>query len=104
MSNSRTPKAELVMTIASGGAVFSNAQRKPSATPAMGLRPYTNWIQFVYGLNPMAGVAEGFRWALLNTAPPEAIVITSSAFGVLLLLIGGLYYFKRMERTFADVV
>jgi lipopolysaccharide transport system permease protein len=52
----------------------------------------------------MAGVAEGFRWALLNTAPPEATVVASSALGVSLLLIGGLYYFKRMERTFADVV
>jgi lipopolysaccharide transport system permease protein len=61
------------------------------------LKGQPGWVRFLYGLNPMAGVAEGFRWALLNTAPPEATVVS-------LLLIGGLYYFKRMERTFADVV
>lgn len=61
-------------------------------------------VQFLYGLNPMAGVAEGFRWALLGTAPPDALVMISSMVGVAVLLTGGLFYFKRMERSFADVV
>lgn len=58
----------------------------------------------LYGLNPMAGVVEGFRWALLgsNTAPGPLIGVSSVA--ALALLVSGLYYFRRMERTFADVV
>jgi len=58
---------------------------------------------FIYSLNPMTGVIEGFRWALLGTDPPNGIVVIS-AIMVLLLLTSGLYYFRRMERTFADVV
>lgn len=58
----------------------------------------------VYGLNPMVGVVEGFRWALLgtNTAPGPAA--TASVLTALTLLIGGAFYFRRMEDTFADVV
>jgi len=57
-----------------------------------------------YGLNPMAGVIEGFRWVLLGAPrPPLALLAASSAVAVA-LLISGLYYFRRMERTFADVV
>ena len=58
----------------------------------------------IYAINPMAGVVEGFRWALLrtNTAPGPMIMV-SSVTGVL-LLISGAYYFRRMERTFADVI
>jgi lipopolysaccharide transport system permease protein len=56
-----------------------------------------------YGLNPMAGVVEGFRWALLGKGGVGPLVIVS-AVAVLLLLAGGLIYFRRMERTFADVV
>lgn len=61
-------------------------------------------LRAVYGLNPMAGVVEGFRWALLgtNTAPGPTIII--SAFAALLLLVSGAFYFRRMEDTFADVV
>jgi lipopolysaccharide transport system permease protein len=62
------------------------------------------WVQFVYGLNPMASVAEGFRCALLGTPAPGAVVMTTSVAAVTLLLVGGLFYFKRMERSFADVV
>jgi lipopolysaccharide transport system permease protein len=58
----------------------------------------------VYGLNPMAGVVEGFRWALLGTAAPDWGLVAVSAAVVLLLLTGGVLYFRRMERTFADVV
>jgi lipopolysaccharide transport system permease protein len=57
----------------------------------------------LYGLNPMAGVVEGFRWALLGTQPPGAMLAVSIAV-VIVLLIGGLYYFRRMEQEFADVV
>jgi lipopolysaccharide transport system permease protein len=58
----------------------------------------------IYGINPMVGVVEGFRWALLgtNSAPGPIIVVSSLA--ALLILISGAFYFKRMERTFADLV
>jgi lipopolysaccharide transport system permease protein len=58
----------------------------------------------VYGINPMAGVVEGFRWALLGSGSSLAPVITSSIITIVVVLTGGLYYFRRMERTFADVV
>ncbi len=67
-----------------------------------GLVPTGPW-RIVYGLNPMAGVIQGFRWALLGGNPPDELIAISVAM-VLLLLISGLYYFRRMERTFADVV
>ena len=59
--------------------------------------------QYVYALNPMVGVIEGFRWALLGTKPPEALILVSVGV-VVFLLAGGLFYFKRMEQYFADVV
>jgi lipopolysaccharide transport system permease protein len=58
----------------------------------------------VYGLNPMAGVIEGFRWALLGTDTKPGPIILVSIAACLIILIGGLIYFRRMERTFADVV
>jgi len=58
----------------------------------------------LYGLNPMAGVVEGFRWALLGTVNAPGPMLAVSVAVVLALLVGGLYYFRRMERTFADVV
>ena len=58
----------------------------------------------LYGLNPMAGVVEGFRWALLGTANPPGPMLAVSVAVVVALLVGGLYYFRRMEKTFADVV
>jgi lipopolysaccharide transport system permease protein len=57
----------------------------------------------VYGLNPMTGVVEGFRWALLGKAAPQGAMLLVSAGSVVALLIGGLFYFRRMERRFADV-
>jgi homopolymeric O-antigen transport system permease protein len=58
----------------------------------------------IYGLNPMAGVVEGFRWALLGKTEPPGAMLWVSVAVVLLLLLGGLYYFRRMEQEFADVV
>ncbi len=60
--------------------------------------------RIIYGLNPMAGVVEAFRWALLGakTAPTAMIAISFAA--SLAILVGGAYYFRRMEKTFADVV
>ena len=60
--------------------------------------------QFLYGLNPMAGVVEGFRWALLGTASISPQLIVASLLTMFVVLISGLYYFRKMEETFADVV
>jgi homopolymeric O-antigen transport system permease protein len=60
--------------------------------------------RLLYGLNPMAGVVEGFRWALLGTTNVSWTIISVSIFIVVILLVGGLVYFRRMERTFADIV
>jgi lipopolysaccharide transport system permease protein len=58
----------------------------------------------VYGLNPMAGVVEGFRWALLGTTGNTGSLLIVSCLVVGVLLFSGLVYFRRMEKTFADVV
>jgi len=58
----------------------------------------------LYGLNPMVGAVEGFRWALLGKESPDLVSIGLSSVVVVVLLVGGLLYFNRMERTFADVV
>lgn len=60
--------------------------------------------RLLYSLNPMAGVIEGFRWALLGNKSPDILAMAVSAAVVLVLLAGGILYFKRMERTFADVI
>jgi len=58
----------------------------------------------LFGLNPMAGVVEGFRWVLLpDQQPPTALMLVSAAV-VVLLLSTGILYFRRMERIFADVI
>jgi len=58
----------------------------------------------LYSLNPMVGVIEGFRWALLGKESPDFSTMAISAIVVLGLLVGGLLYVPRMERTFADVI
>jgi lipopolysaccharide transport system permease protein len=60
--------------------------------------------RILYGLNPMAGVIDGFRWALLGVASPPGPMLAVSAVVSVLLLVGGTVYFSRVERTFADVV
>lgn len=60
--------------------------------------------QLIYSLNPMAGVVNGFRWALLgiDTGVTGSILISTSI--SIVILISGLFYFRRMERTFADMI
>jgi lipopolysaccharide transport system permease protein len=60
--------------------------------------------RWLYGLNPMVGVVEGFRWALLGTAWAPGGLVVLSAVVVLLAAVSGLAYFQRTEDTFADVV
>ena len=60
--------------------------------------------QTIYGLNPMVGVVEGFRWALLGTDTKPGLMIAVSTVAALLLLVSGAFYFRRMDRTFADIV
>ncbi len=77
--------------------MFASPVAYPSSLVPQAWRP-------LYGLNPMAGVIEGFRWALLNKADPSWGLLAVSTAAVVLLLTGGLLYFRRMEKTFADVV
>jgi len=58
----------------------------------------------IYGLNPMVGVVEGFRWALLGTDTVPGPMVIVSTLAALAILVSGAYYFRRMERDFADVV
>ena len=67
-----------------------------------GLIPTGIW-RIIYGLNPLAGVIQGFRWALVGGNRPDELMVISVII-VLVMLVTGLYYFRRMERTFADVV
>lgn len=60
--------------------------------------------RLLYCLNPMVGVIEGFRWALLGSQRPDFLTIGTSMVVMLALLAGGLVYFKRMEQTFADII
>jgi len=57
----------------------------------------------IYALNPMVGVIQGFRWAIFGTNPPSATTFISFA-AIAVLFFSGLYYFRRMERNFADVI
>ena len=58
--------------------------------------------RLLYSLNPMVGIIEGFRWAVMGKAPPNFGIMAISGFAVLASLVGGILFFKRMERTFAD--
>jgi lipopolysaccharide transport system permease protein len=60
--------------------------------------------RLVYALNPMVGVVEGFRWALLDTDTAPGPMLLVSATVALLVLVGGAFVFRRMEKSFADVV
>jgi lipopolysaccharide transport system permease protein len=58
----------------------------------------------IYGVNPMAGVVEGFRWSLLGKENAPGLLLAVSILMVIVLLVSGLYYFRRIEDTFADVM
>ena len=73
----------------------------PVAYPSTLVPEQWRWI---YGLNPMAGVIEGFRWAIAGQGQAPGLLILVSTGVVLVMLIGGLLYFRRMEGTVADVV
>jgi lipopolysaccharide transport system permease protein len=60
--------------------------------------------RLLYGLNPMVGVIEGFRWALLGKSSPDYEVLIMSAAVIAVLFWGGLIFFKRMEQSFADII
>jgi lipopolysaccharide transport system permease protein len=73
----------------------------PVAYPASMVPEKWRWL---YAINPMTGVVEGFRWAMLGTSGgPDLMLLVSIAIS-LVLLVTGLFYFRRMERTFADTV
>jgi lipopolysaccharide transport system permease protein len=58
----------------------------------------------LYGLNPMVGVVEGFRWGLLGADTAPGPIVAASSLMALVILIGGAFYFRRAEKTFADIV
>lgn len=60
-------------------------------------------LRMWYGLNPMAGVIDGFRWALLGSGAPSGMVLVSVGM-VIVLLVSGMFYFRRMEQYYADIV
>jgi lipopolysaccharide transport system permease protein len=61
-------------------------------------------LRYLYALNPMVGVIEGFRWAFLGTARDIGTMLLISTCSSLALLVGGAYYFRRVERSFADII
>jgi len=73
----------------------------PVAYPSSLVPERWRWL---YGLNPMAGVIEGFRWALTGQGQPPNLLLAASTGAVVLLVAGGVVYFQKMEATFADVV
>jgi lipopolysaccharide transport system permease protein len=67
-------------------------------------RNLPDWAAGIYALNPMVAVIEGFRWSLLPDADPPRLAFLPSVLMTLVLLVGGMYFFRRMERTIADVI
>jgi len=61
-------------------------------------------LRVAFALNPMTGVVEGFRWALLGVKEAPSPMIAVSSIIAILLMVSGLFYFRRMERTFADEI
>lgn len=77
--------------------LFATPIAYPSSLLAEHWRPF-------YALNPMVGVVEGFRWALLGSGTAPGPVLISSALAALVLLVTGTFFFRRIERTFADII
>ena len=69
--------------------------------------PQIEWnernMKYMMAFFPMVGVVQGFRWAFFGGTPPDITLLISSL-AVLVLLVSGLFFFRRMEKTFADVV
>ncbi len=74
----------------------------PIAYPSDRIKDAT--LKAIYGVNPMAGVVEGFRWALLGNSEAPGPMIWVSVVAALFIFISGAFYFRRLERSFADVV
>jgi lipopolysaccharide transport system permease protein len=75
------------------------------ATPiAYSIQIVPESLRWIYGLNPMAGVVEGFRWALFQKTPAPSSLIFISAAMIVILLVTGVAYFRKTERGFADVI
>ena len=68
----------------------------------------SSWIpekwRLLYGLNPMVGVIEGFRWSILGISTPDWTMMGVSFGVVAAIFVGGLYYFRKTETTFADII
>jgi len=77
--------------------LFATPIAYPSSLLAEHWRP-------LYALNPMVGVVEGFRWALLGSGPAPGPMLLSSTLTALVMLVTGTFFFRRIERTFADVI
>jgi lipopolysaccharide transport system permease protein len=73
----------------------------PIFYPAALVRPS---LRVIYGLNPMVGVVEGFRWSVIDSAPPPGPETFVALAGVIILLVAGLVYFQHAQRNFADVI
>jgi len=58
----------------------------------------------IYAANPMVGVVEGFRWALLGTGTAPGYILMISSSVALAILISGVFYFRRLEKSFADTI
>ena len=76
----------------------------PVAYPLSRIEHWSPTLKFLYSLNPMVSVVEGFRWAMLGKGNPDMNVMAMSLLGVILVGVGGLLFFKRAEQTFADVI
>ncbi|MBN2712250.1 MAG: ABC transporter permease [Planctomycetes bacterium] len=81
--------------------MFLSPVAYPLSTFIKKFPPAFHWV---YTINPMVGVIEGFRWALLGTDSLEPALFVNSVIITVLLFIGGVVYFRRVERTFADVL
>jgi lipopolysaccharide transport system permease protein len=77
--------------------LFATPIAYPSSLLAEHWRP-------LYAINPMVGVVEGFRWALLGSGPAPGPLLISSTLAALVMLVTGTFFFRRIERTFADVI
>ena len=73
----------------------------PVAYPSSLVPQRWRWL---YGLNPLSGVIEGFRWALTGHGAPPTLLLAASFFMVIVVVFGGIAYFQKMEGTIADVI